>query len=184
LFIGDSLTDGYGVKKEEAFPSRVGEILNASQRLHGRTVKIINAGISGSLSADADRRLLWHLKAKPDVMVLELGANDGLKGTPPPVIKKNLAAVIDLATAHHVKVLLAGMRVFSNFGDAYTREFEKIYFDLAKEKKVAFLPFLLEGVALKKELNQADGKHPNAEGHKVIAQNVAKALEKVLEPTK
>jgi acyl-CoA thioesterase-1 len=181
LFVGDSLTAGHGVKKEEAFPELVGERLKSSPKLHGRALKIINGGISGSVSAEADRRLKWYVKAKPDILVLALGANDGLKGTPPEVVKRNLAAAIDLAKDHHVKVLLVGIRIFSNFGEEYTSRFEKIYAELAKEKKVAFMPFLLEGVALNRDLNQADGRHPNAKGHAVIAGNVATALEKLLE---
>jgi acyl-CoA thioesterase I len=176
LFIGDSLTAGYGVKKEEAFPALVGQLLKAK----GHNVKIVNGGISGSVSAEADRRLNWFLKAKPDILFLALGANDGLKGTPPSVIKKNLAQAIDLAQKNDVKVLLVGVRIFTNFGQEYTREFERIYHDLAKEKGVPLMPFLLEGVALNKELNLPDGKHPNAEGHKVLAGNVARELEKLL----
>jgi acyl-CoA thioesterase I len=176
LFIGDSLTAGYGVKKEEAFPELVGQLLKAK----GHEIKIINGGISGSVSAEADRRLNWFLKAKPDILFLALGANDGLKGTPPSVIKKNLAQAIDLAKKNDVKVLLVGVRIFTNFGQEYTREFERVYQDLAKEKAVPLMPFLLEGVALKKELNLPDGKHPNAEGHKVLAENVARELEKLL----
>jgi acyl-CoA thioesterase I len=176
LFIGDSLTAGYGVKKEEAFPALVGQLLKAK----GHNVKIVNGGISGSVSAEADRRLNWFLKAKPDILFLALGANDGLKGTPPSVIKKNLAQAIDLAQKNDVKILLVGVRIFTNFGQEYTREFERIYHDLAKEKGVPLMPFLLEGVALNKELNLPDGKHPNAEGHKVLAGNVARELEKLL----
>ena len=176
LFVGDSLTAGYGVKKEEGFPERAGEILKA----HGKTVKIINGGISGSVSADADKRVKWFLKAKPEILVLALGANDGLKGTPPQVIKKNLALAIDVAKSGNVKVVLAGIRVFENLGADYTKAFAQIFPALAKEKGVTLFPFLLEGVALQKDLNQSDGKHPNAKGHEVIAKNIAAELEKML----
>ncbi len=176
LFIGDSITAGYGVKKEEAFPERVGEILTAK----GHKVKIINGGISGSVTAEADKRVRWFLKTKPEILVLALGANDGLKGTPVEVVKKNLAQAIDLAKENKVKVLLAGMRVFENLGADYTRAFQQVFKELAQEKKVAFMPFLLEGVALDKGLNQSDGKHPNAKGNEVIAKNVARELEKLL----
>lgn len=176
LFVGDSLTAGYGVKKEEGFPERAGELLNAQ----GKNVKIINGGISGSVTADADKRVKWFLKAKPEILVLALGANDGLKGTPPEVIKKNLALAIDVAKTGNVKVLLAGIRVFENLGSNYTKAFARIFPDLAKEKNVRLLPFLLEGVALQKDLNQADGKHPNAKGHDVIAKTISKELEKML----
>lgn len=176
LFIGDSLTAGYGVKKEDSFPEKVGEKLRAK----GKEVKVINGGISGSVTAEADRRIKWFLKAKPDVLVLGLGGNDGLKGTPPAVIKKNLSTAIDLAKANNLKVLLLGIRVYTNFGTEYAREFEKVYSELAKEKKVAFYPFLLEGVALKRELNQTDMKHPNAAGHEIIADKLTSELEKLL----
>lgn len=176
VFIGDSLTAGYGVKKEEAFPSRVEKIL--SQR--GYKLRVINGGISGSVSAEADRRVRWFLKSKPQIIFLALGANDALKGTPPDVIKKNLAKAIDEAQANNITVLLAGIRVFANFGSEYNQKLENLYKELSREKKVALLPFLLEGVAMKRDLNLEDGKHPNAEGHAVIADHVADALEKLL----
>lgn len=176
VFVGDSITAGYGVKKDEGFPERIGEILK-SEKID---VKIVNGGISGSVTADADRRIRWYLKSKPDVIVLALGANDGLKGTPVKVIKTNLEKAIDVAKAEKAKVLLAGMRVFENLGADYTKEFAKVFSDLAKEKRVAFIPFLLEGVALDKNLNQDDGKHPNAKGHEVIAKRVAPEISKLL----
>lgn len=176
IFIGDSLTEGYGVNLSEAFP----EVVRGRLTTQGHKVRVINGGISGSVSADADRRVRWYLKTKPDVLILALGANDGLKGTPPETVKKNLAAAIDLAKSHQVKVLLCGIRLFTNFGPDYTKKFERIYHELAKEKGVPFIPFLLEDVALKKELNQSDGKHPNAKGHKLIGERVARELEKLL----
>lgn len=176
VFVGDSITAGYGVKKEEGYPERVGTLLNAEKK----DVKIVNGGISGSVTADADRRVRWYLKSKPEVIVLALGANDGLKGTPVKIIKDNLAKAIDVAKTGNVKVLLVGIRVFENLGSDYTKDFAKLFADLAKEKKVAFLPFLLEGVALDKKLNQDDGKHPNAKGHEVIAKHVLPELTKLL----
>lgn len=176
VFIGDSLTEGYGVDQSEAFP----EVVRKKLTTRGYKVRVINGGISGSVTADADKRVRWYLKSKPDILILALGANDGLKGTPPETIKKNLAAAIDLAQANGIKVLLCGIRIFANLGSDYTKNFEKIFPDLAREKKVALIPFLLEGVALKKELNQSDGKHPNAEGHKIIGEMVAREVEKLL----
>jgi acyl-CoA thioesterase-1 len=176
LFIGDSLTEGYGVKKDEAYPEVVGKIL----REHSYNVRIINGAISGSVSTDADRRLKWFLKLKPDVLVLALGGNDALKGTPVLVIKKNLAAAIELAKTSGIRVLLCGIQIYSNFGPEYGRALEAIYRELANEKKIALMPFLLEGVALKKELNQADLKHPNAKGAEIVGRNVARELEKIL----
>lgn len=177
VFIGDSITAGYGVKKEEAFPHLIGERL----RSKGHAVKVINGGVSGSVSAEADRRVRWFLKAQPDLFVLALGANDGLKGTPPDVIKKNLRQAIDLAQANRIPVLLIGIQVFSNFGPDYTKAFKDVYSELARETKVEFMPFLLEGVALQKSLNISDGKHPNAKGHQVIAENVGDRVESILE---
>ncbi len=179
LFLGDSLTEGYGVKKEEAYPELVRDLLEKS----GTKIKVVNGSISGSVSADADRRLRWFLKTKPEIMVLALGSNDALKGTSPKVIKENLAKVIDLAQTNGITVLLCGVRVFTNFGADYTRSLEQVYKDLAKEKKLEFMPFLLEGVALDRELNQSDGRHPNAKGHAIIAKNVAKELEPILKKT-
>jgi len=176
IFIGDSLTEGYGVRKEEAYPELVAKLLS----LKKYTLRVVNGAISGSRSADADRRLRWFLKQKPQILVLALGANDALKGTPVEVIKKNLAAVIDLARDNKIRVLLCGIKVFGNLGEDYNRAIEKMFSALAREKKVAFYPFLLEGVALDKKLNQVDGKHPNAKGHEVIARQVARELEKLL----
>jgi acyl-CoA thioesterase-1 len=176
LFIGDSLTDGYGVARGEAFPEQVENML----REKGHLIRIINGGVSGSVSAEADRRLRWYLKSKPEILVLALGANDGFKGTPPAVIKRNLAKAIDLARHNNMKILLAGMRMFTNLGPEYRREFEALYADLAREKKVTFIPFLLEGVALNRKFNQADMKHPNAKGHEIVARLVAERLETML----
>lgn len=176
LFIGDSLTAGYGVKKEESFPERIGVLLQT----RGHRVKIINGGISGSVTAEADRRVKWFLRTKPDILFLSLGANDALKGTPPKVIKANLEKAIDLAQSNGIRVVLGGIRIFSNYGADYGREFEAVYKELAAEKKLVFVPFLLDGVALKKDLNQPDGKHPNAKGHEVIAENLTRVLEPLL----
>lgn len=176
VFIGDSLTEGYGVKQEDAYPEVVGRLLAAQ----GQNVRIINGGISGSVSADADRRLKWFLKAKPNVLVLALGGNDALKGTPVEVIRKNLAEAIDLAKANGIKVLLCGIEVFTNLGPDYGRDLASMYHALAREKNVSFMPFLLADVALKQDLNQADMKHPNAKGHAIVAQNVARQLQPLL----
>lgn len=176
VFIGDSITEGYGVKKEQAFPEIAGQLL----RKKGYDVKIVNGGISGSVSAEADRRVKWFLKAKPDIVVLELGGNDALKGTPAGVIEKNLDSAIALAKANRVQVLLVGMKIYTNFGPAYSKEFEALFPRLANKHGVPLLPFLLEDVALKKELNQSDMKHPNVEGHAIVAKRVANHLEKLL----
>ncbi len=179
VFIGDSLTAGYGVQKEEAFPA----VVERKLRQSGHNVTVTNAGISGSVSAEADRRIKWFLrdpKSKPDIIVLELGGNDGLKGTPVAVIKSNLAKAIDLAQNNQVKVVLAGIKIFSNYGASYTRDFENVFTELAREKKVPLVPFVLEGVALDPNLNLPDGKHPNAKGHERVADVVLKTLEPLL----
>lgn len=176
VVIGDSIADGYGVKKEQAYPEVAAKLL----RDGGHQVKMINGGISGSVTAEADRRVTWFLKSKPDIIVLELGGNDGLKGTPANVIEKNLSSAIELAQKNGVKVLILGMRVYTNLGPGYSKEFEAIFPRLAKKYKTALVPFVLEDVAMKKELNQSDMKHPNAEGHALVAKRVAKALEPLL----
>lgn len=176
LFIGDSLTAGYGVHKNEAFPA----VVERRLKQKGYAVKITNGGISGSVTAEADKRLRWFLKTKPRILFLALGANDALKGTPPAVIKANLKKVIVMAQENDIQVVLGGVRIFTNFGAAYATEFEKVYSDLAREHKVVFIPFILEGVALDKSLNLADGKHPNAKGHERVAENVMRVLEPLL----
>lgn len=173
LIIGDSLTEGYGVQSQQAFPA----LLEATFKGRGEQVAVINSGISGSTSASAAQRMKWGLKAGPDLVILALGGNDALRGLSPAAMKKNLGAALDIALQQKVKVLLAGMKAPPNLGASYTKTFEQVFFDLAKEKKVELLPFLLEGVAAEKELNQADGIHPNAKGHQIIAEKVLKRIE-------
>ncbi len=179
LFIGDSLTAGYGVKKEEAFPDVLEQLLlkKFDSKIH---VQVTNAGISGSLSSSAVSRVRFGLKLNPQILVLELGSNDALKGTETSVIKKNLAEAIDLAQKNHIQVLLIGMQVYSNYGEAYSKAYKKIFVDLSKEKKIPLMPFLLEGVALNHSLMQKDQKHPNALGHKLVAENLLKYIEPLI----
>lgn len=176
VFVGDSITEGYGVKQEQAFPAIAGEILKKK----GHDVKIVNGGISGSVSADADARVKWFLKLKPDILVLELGGNDALKGTPASQIEKNLDQALKVAVGAKLKVLLLGMRIYTNFGPDYTKQFAELFPRLAKAHKTALIPFLLEDVALKKDLMQSDQKHPNVPGHAKVAERVATELEKLL----
>ncbi|CAN5618427.1 arylesterase [soil metagenome] len=176
VFIGDSLTQGYGVRSEEAYPALVGRNLKRD----GFNVKIVNGGISGSVTAEADARVRWYLKVKPKIIVLALGANDGMKGTPATVIENNLIKAIDLARENGITVLLSGLRMFSNLGPEYVSSFESIFPRLAKEKHLPLIPFLLEDVALQKELNQSDMRHPNAKGHELIATRVTAKLEAIL----
>lgn len=175
LFLGDSLTEGYMLPKKSAFPALVEERL----RTQGRSdITVINAGSSGSTSASALSRLRWHLRAKekPTLLFLALGANDGLRGIAVASLEKNLAQTIDLAQKEHLKVILAGMRLPPNYGKTYVQNFEAVFPRLARQKKVALMPFLLEGVAGEAALNLGDGIHPNEKGHALIADQVLKAL--------
>ena len=179
LCLGDSLTEGYGVGKAEAWPALVEANLKA-KRLD---ITLNNAGISGSTSASAQSRLTWHFKSKVkfDWMILALGANDGLRGQSTKNIKNNLANAIDTARKAGVKkVILTGIQVPPNYGSKYASEFSKIFPDLAKEMNVPLIPFLLDGVAGKPELNLPDGIHPNAKGHKIIAEKITKFIESQL----
>ena len=176
LCLGDSLTEGYGVEDEHAYPS----VLERRLRADGRQVRVINAGINGSTSASAVGRLRWQLKAKPDVMVLALGGNDGLRGLDLSETKKNLSDAIQLAKSHGVRVVLAGMQIPPNYGADYTREFREMFPALAEQHDVARIPFLLEGVAADPELNLPDGIHPNAKGYERVVENVLPVLEPLL----
>jgi acyl-CoA thioesterase I len=178
LFYGDSLTAGYGLSTEEAFPALVGQKLNEK----GKTCKVINAGLSGETSAGGLSRLDWVLRQPIDIFVLELGPNDGLRGLPLEQTKKNLQAIIDKVKTKYpkTKVVIAGMLVPPNMGADYTTQFKKIFPDLAKKNNAALIPFLLQGVAGDEKLNLGDGIHPNPEGHKIVAQNVFKVIEPLL----
>ena len=178
LFFGDSLTAGYGLSTEEAFPALAEKLLNNS----GRNVKVVNAGLSGETSAGGLSRIDWILRQPIDIFVLELGANDGLRGLPLDQTRKNLQAIIDKVKIKYpkAKFVLAGMMVPPNMGKEYTSEFRKIYPDLAKKNNATLIPFLLEGVGGIEKLNQADGIHPNVDGHKIVARNVKNILEKLL----
>jgi acyl-CoA thioesterase-1 len=173
LCLGDSLTEGFGVSPEQAFPSLLEQRLR--QAGHPRA-RVINAGISGSTSASAASRLRWQLRAQPDVLLLALGANDGLRGLDLAATRRNLEDAIALAKQAGVQVVLAGMKLPPNYGPAYTREFEALFRDLADAHGAALIPFLLEGVAARPELNLADGIHPNARGHERVADNVVAVL--------
>jgi acyl-CoA thioesterase I len=181
LFLGDSLTHGYGVKSYEAFPVLVGEKLKSYLN---KPIKIVNAGSSGATTASAKRRLVWQLKktstALPQFLVLALGANDGLRGLSLSDMEKNLRETIDYAIQRKIKVLLCGVRVPPSHGPHYSKNFAAVFHRLAKEKKLVLLPFLLKGVAAQDELNQADGLHPNAKGHKIIAELVFNSLKNMM----
>ena len=178
LFFGDSLTAGYGLSTEEAFPALIEKELNKSDK----KVKVVNAGLSGETSAGGLSRIDWILRQPVDVFVLELGANDGLRGLPIEQTRKNLQSIIEKVKAKYpdCKIVLAGMMVPPNMGKQYTDEFKSIYPELAKNNKATLIPFILEDVGGIEKLNQADGIHPNVEGHKIIANNLKKVFEKLI----
>ena len=178
LFFGNSLTAGYGLDPELAFPNLVQEKINAKNA----GFKVVNAGLSGETSAGGLARIDWVMKQPVDIFVLELGANDGLRGLPLEATRTNLQGSIDKVKKNppQVKVLIAGLMVPPNMGEDYSNEFVKIYPGLAKKNQAALIPFLLDGVAGNPSLNLSDGIHPNPEGHKIIAKNVWKVLSPLL----
>ncbi len=173
LVMGDSLTEGYRLAKEEAYPY----LMELELKKKYPDVKIINGGISGSTSASAVRRLDWYLKAKPEIMILALGANDGLRGLKVEETSKNLEAVILKAKSSGIRVIVSGMKMPPNYGKEYSEKFNQIFPRLAKKHELKLIPFILENVAGIPALNLPDGIHPNPEGHKVMAKNVMKFLE-------
>ena len=174
LFLGDSLTEGYRLNKSEAYPALIEKELQKKKP----ALKVINGGVSGATTASGLKRLDWYLKAKPDVMVLALGANDGLRGLKVLEAEKNLSQVIEKAQSRGITVILAGMKMPTNYGESYRIEFEKVFPRLAKKYEITLIPFLLEGVGTKPELNLPDGIHPNPKGHEIMARTVLKYLEK------
>ncbi len=178
LFFGDSLTAGYGLSREEAFPALIEEKISEN----GKQYQVINAGLSGETSAGGLSRIDWVLRQPVDIFVLELGANDGLRGLPLASTEKNLQAIIDKVKAKNpdVDVVIAGMMVPPNMGPEYTSGFRKIFPTLARRNEATLIPFLLEDVAGHEHLNLADGIHPNTEGHKIVAENIYKVLAPLL----
>lgn len=174
LFFGDSLTAGYGLSPEEAFPA----LIEKKCIENGTPCKAINAGLSGETSAGGLSRVNWILRQPIDVFVLELGANDGLRGLPLEQTKLNLQSIIDKVKAKYpkVKIVIAGMMVPPNMGPDYTASFRKIFPELARKNNATLIPFLLEDVAGLEKLNLEDGIHPNQEGHRIVADNVYKIL--------
>ncbi len=172
VFLGDSITAGYGLTAEQAYPALVGP------QLPGWTV--VNAGVSGDTSAGGLRRLDWLLKGRPRIVVIALGANDGLRGLPVERLEANLRAMVAKVRAAGATPLLIGMRMPRNLGPAYTAAFDGLYPRLSAELAVPLLPFLLDGVALDPVLNQSDLIHPNAKGQQIIAAKVAAWLKPLL----
>jgi acyl-CoA thioesterase-1 len=180
VFFGDSLTAGYQLDPQEAFPALIQQKIDSLQ--WGYTV--INAGLSGETTSGGRNRINWILNQKTDVFILELGANDGLRGIPLSETRENLQAMIDTVESKDAdtKIILAGMQIPPNLGQDYTAEFRQIFIDLARENKLPLIPFLLEGVAGNPDLNLADGIHPNIEGHQIVANTVWNTLEPVIRP--
>lgn len=178
VFFGDSLTAGYGLDTEEAFPAVIRHVIDS---LH-LNYTVINAGLSGETTASGRNRLDWVLNQKVDVFILELGANDGLRGIPLNETRLNLQAIIDAVKEKNQEtvIILAGMQIPPNMGQEYTAEFRKIFPELADKNKTLIIPFLLDHVAGIPDLNQEDGIHPTVEGQKIVAQNVWEVLEPVL----
>jgi acyl-CoA thioesterase-1 len=180
VFFGDSLTAGYGLDDPAAdsFPALIQERIVAA----GLPWKVVNAGLSGETSSGGLRRLEWILRQPADIFVLELGANDGLRGVSPAVIQANLEAIIGRVRALRpsATIVLAGMRMPTNLGDEYTRAFAAVFPAVASREKVALIPFLLEGVGGRPELNQGDGIHPTAAGELVVAENIWRTVHPML----
>jgi len=166
--MGDSLTEGFQVDREESYPA----LLQRKLREAGFHYRVINAGISGETSLGALERLNWLLSVHPDIVILETGANDGLRGLPVAAMHKNISAIVARLKARKVVVVLAGMRMVRNLGTGYIDAFEKVYADIARKEHLIFMPFFLKGVAGRPSLNQADGIHPNAAGYRKVVENL------------
>lgn len=177
LILGDSLTEGYGIDEDLAYPTLLEKKLNhESNKGVKRPYRIINGGISGSTTSGGVSRIDWFLRAKPDFLILALGGNDGLRGIPVEKIKSNLIKVVNAAQSNTIPVLMAGMKIPPNYGLPYSEAFSEIFPQIAKEYKIPLLPFLLEGVGGNPKMNLPDRIHPNPDGHRVIAETVHKRL--------
>lgn len=182
LFFGTSLTAGLGLDLSEAYPALIQQKIDSL----GYDYQIVNSGLSGDTSASALNRIGWVLTPETDILVLEMGANDGLRGIPLDETKRNLQSIIDRAREQNpnVEILLAGMQMPPNMGPDYTSRFKNLFPDLARENQLSLVPFLLEGVGGVAELNQPDGIHPTAEGQQILAQNTWAVLKTLLNQEK
>jgi acyl-CoA thioesterase-1 len=178
IFFGNSLTAGYGLSTTQAFPALVQKKIDSA----GLPYKVVNAGVSGETSSGGNARVDWILKQKVDVFILELGANDGLRGIPLTETRKSLQSIIDKVKTKYpdAKLVLAGMQIPPNMGQVYTTEFKNIYPELASKNNMKLIPFLLDRVGGEAALNQGDGIHPTAEGHQIVAETVWQYLKEVL----
>jgi acyl-CoA thioesterase-1 len=174
---GDSLTAGFGLPEDQCFTALLQRKLDEK----GHSYRVVNAGVSGDTSAGGVSRINWVLEEDPvKFLILELGGNDGLRALPVAEMKKNLAEIVERAQARGVTVILAGMEAPPNLGEEYTGEFRQVFRDLAQKYKLTLIPFMLEGVAGRREMNQPDGIHPNAAGEKVMTENVWREIEPLL----
>jgi acyl-CoA thioesterase-1 len=180
LAFGDSLTAGFGVNEESNYPSRLQDILQKAGYPH----RVINAGVSGDTTAGGVRRINWLLKHSPEIVIVELGANDGLRGLPLDAMEQNLDQIIRACKEKGAKVILAGMKVPPNMGEDYSKNFEQVFPRLAKQYHTGYIPFFLENVAARKDLTQPDGIHPLADGYKIVADTVWRYLQPMLNKSK
>ncbi len=176
VVIGDSLTEGYGVAKEKAWPALLEKKITAAKKNY----TVVNSGVSGATSASGPSRITWQLKNKPALIILALGANDGLRGSPVRAMEDNLNKTVDLAKKANVKIILAGMMLPPNYGVGYVKDFAAAFKRVADKNKIPMIPFLLEKVGGVADLNLTDGIHPNEKGHAIIADTVFKSIEKHL----
>jgi acyl-CoA thioesterase-1 len=179
LFFGTSLTAGYGLSPDQAFPSLIEKLADSANQ----PIRAINAGLSGETTAGAARRIDWVLRTPADVVVIEAGANDALRGLSPDAARANLQRVIDAVRAKQprARIVLVQMEAPPNYGAAYTKNFRAVYTDLAKKENIPLVPFLLTGVAGIARLNQADGVHPNLAGERIVAENVWRGIRPIVE---
>lgn len=178
LFLGDSITAGYGLDISQAYPALIQQKIDAKSW----PFKVVNAGQSGDTTAGGLNRIDWLLRSRIDVLFLELGANDGLRGLPADTIQKNLQAIIDRVKTKYpdAQIVIAGMKMPPNMGQSYSKQFEAVFVSVAKKNNALLIPFILEGVGGIRDLNLPDGMHPTARGQQIVAVNVWKVLEPVL----
>ena len=178
LILGDSLAAGYGITREEAFPALLQKKIETAKLPY----RIVNGGVSGDTTAGGLRRIDWLLKQPVDVLIVELGGNDGLRGIQPAETRKNLQGIIDKARQKHprVRIVVAGMQMPPNMGEDYMKAFAEVFPSIAQANQATLIPFLLEGVGGKPELNLPDGIHPTPNGHAIVADNVWKVLAPIL----
>jgi len=176
LAFGDSLTAGFGVDPKDSYPARLQRLLDEK----GYHYKVINAGVSGDTTAGGASRIDWALQHKPEIVIIELGANDGLRGLSISEMRKNLSRIIEACQKKGAKVVLAGMEITPNLGVEYSKNFRESFILLAKQYKVTLIPFFLENVAARPELTQPDGVHPLGNGYTIITQTVFQHLEPML----